>query len=378
MFSLDYRPQIRPDIVFGPPENTGKETFYYIKDTATQWFYRVREKEYFLLAAMNGQNSLEQINAAYQQRFQHSLSTQSWANLFDLVRKRHLLVDSADSEAIEKLRQRFDESQRVNNQKLFQRRFVLFKPDSFISQITPYLSWLFNPIIVGLSILTIVLTEFFIVMNWTSLLGTLSNGANQVALIALSIGISWLAIVIHEMAHAVACKRFGGTVNEFGLLWRFLFIVPYTKVDDVMLFHNRWHRVYTAVAGIYANLLLISLFVVMWLVTPEESLWHAVAAWQLIIFNGFVLFSLLPFFQLDGYFILMYAFNVTDLSQATHKFWIATLQKKLFGKGEGAEVYQSNARPILFGYGILSLLFYAAMGITFIVSIYRYLSGVLL
>ena len=70
-----------------------------------------------------------------------------------------------------------------------------------------------------------------------------------------------------------------------------------------MLFPARRHRVYTAFAGVYASLLLLPFAAVYPLLDAGGRLRAAVAG-TLLYGSAAALLNLVPFFQLDGYFML--------------------------------------------------------------------------
>jgi len=85
----------------------------------------------------------------------------------------------------------------------------------------------------------------------------------------------WLMIVvsvtkiIHELAHAIACKFFGGDVLEMGVM---LFVgTPclYCDVSDVWLIEQRWKRVFVSAAGILAELTIAAIATIVWLFAAD-------------------------------------------------------------------------------------------------------------
>ncbi len=169
----------------------------------------------------------------------------------------------------------------------------------------------------------------------------------------------WLVAVLHETAHGLTCKHFGGSVSEMGIVWRYLSFFPYCKLDDIVLFHNRWHRVYAAFAGTFMSLLALLPFVALWWFAPEKSILRDLSAVMLLGFNIESLANFIPFVELDGYFMLSHAINIIDLRKESHQFCLLGLRKLLFNKGRGTADYTPQSRTIYLVYGIASLLFTA-------------------
>ncbi len=75
------------------------------------------------------------------------------------------------------------------------------------------------------------------------------------------------------------------------------------------------------------------------------------------MFNFACFMNLIPFVELDGYFVLAYALGIVNLRKEAHQFWKEWLVKLLFKKGEGVGGYEPQIKKIYFIYGLLSLLF---------------------
>ena len=164
-----------------------------------------------------------------------------------------------------------------------------------------------------------------------------------------------ITLVLHEFAHGLTCKRFGGSVHEMGIGWRYLSPFPYCKLDDVLLFQNRWHRVYAAFAGVFINLLMLVPFALLWYLTPEQQTLRIFCSYTLLSINVLSLLNLIPFIELDGYLIITYALNMTDLRKDAHALYLSRM-KRLFIKSATPIRYAQRSSTYLI-YGAFSLLF---------------------
>ena len=54
---------------------------------------------------------------------------------------------------------------------------------------------------------------------------------------------------LHEMGHALACRRFGGEVHRLGLMLIFLSPVPFVDATSSWAFRSKWKRILVASAG---------------------------------------------------------------------------------------------------------------------------------
>ena len=131
----------------------------------------------------------------------------------------------------------------------------------------------------------------------------------------------WIAValggakVLHELGHALVCRHFGSECHEMGLMLLVFTPCLYCNVSDAWMLPNRWHRIAISLAGMYVELLLASVCLLLW--------WFSVPGW----FNAFclnvvvvcslstVLFNGNPFLRYDGYYILSDFVEVPNLRQ---------------------------------------------------------------
>ncbi len=359
----DFKPLLRADIIFGPPQLSYGATTYYMKDGYTQWFYRIGAKEYFVVSRMDGSRTLAEIGAEYEAAFGRRLDQRSWARLFKLLETRQLLSDSARPADLEKLKQEATQHRKSDHNGLFHWRLKLVNPDTLLDRLLPWFRFAFSPVFVVPALAVILALEVFVLLHLQALASDVQasiHGNTTVLLFASSFALFWLIAVLHEIAHGLTCKRFGGSVREMGVVWRYLSFFPYCKLDDIVLFHNRWHRVYAAFAGTFLSLLALLPFAVLWWLSPEKGFLRDLSAMMLLLFNLASLMNLIPFIELDGYFMLSHAINIIDLRKEAHRFCLAILWQFLFKKGAGTASYGQQGRLIYPVYGLLSLIFTAA------------------
>lgn len=357
---VGYRPQLRTDVVFGPPVLSRGATIHYVKDGFTGWFYRIGAREYFLASRMDGSRTLDEIASEYEAAFERKLDSRSWASLFKLLGARQLLADGVDQTVLLELKQEATRRRKREGNGFFHWRFKLVNPDAWLEKLLPWVRFAFHPVFVVSVILLILTLEVFVLLNGHTIVAdVLASTDKRVAIptYALFIVLFWPIAVLHETAHGLTCKRFGGSVSEMGIVWRYLSFFPFCKLDDIVLFHQRRHRVYAAFAGTFVSLFALLPFAVLWQVSPEKSVVRDLCALMLLIFNIQSLANLIPFIELDGYFMLSHAIDIIDLRRESQQFCLGWLRKFLFKKGGGTVGYGQRGWKIYLIYGILSLTF---------------------
>lgn len=353
------RPQLRSEVVLGPAIVSRGASVHYMKDRLTNWFYRIGTREHFLLSRMDGSRTLQEIGAEYERYAGKYVSANEWKILLNMLEKRQLLTGSTTPAGVNALREAGQQKRR-KGQRLFRARVVLLNPDAFLGKILPWLRFAFHPAFVSLALAAIVAFEIFFFSHLGLILknvfidvkaGTMTSAWFISAVIALIA----VTLVLHEFAHGLTCKRFGGSVQEMGIGWRYLSPFPYCKLDDVILFQNRWHRVYAASAGVFINLLMLLPFALLWYVAPEHQALRVFCASALLSINFLSLLNLTPFIELDGYLIITYALNMTDLRKDAHALYLSKI-KHLFIRSATPIRYPRHSAIYLI-YGAFSLLF---------------------
>jgi putative peptide zinc metalloprotease protein len=354
----EYKPRLRSNIVLGPPELRGDRTVFFIKDALTDWYYRIGLVEHFFLSRMDGTRSFAEILDAYEEASGRRLEPRSETHLLELLEERQMLEGQTDPEKIANLKQRAVERRRERPfDGLLERRFRLADPDRFLSRLEACLRWALSPLFVMPALVAFVLVEIYVFGHLQELFGAALELRRRYASWVLVIVMMWGLSTFHELAHGVACKHFGGSVHDMGVVWRYFWLFPYTKLDDIAVFHNRWHRVYTAFAGIFANLMIVTALTALWIAGAPQGDLRGLLALVLTAYNFSTFRNFIPFLRLDGYFMLSHALRMPDLREESFEFWKKALRKLVLRQGEGLARYRTSVKFIYLWYGLWSFLF---------------------
>jgi len=152
----------------------------------------------------------------------------------------------------------------------------------------------------------------------------------------------WLATiaivkVIHELAHAVTCKHFGGRCHEIGVLLLAMIPCLYCDVTDVWRLPNKWQRIAVSAAGMIAELVIASLALIVW--------WHAqpglLQTWSLSVVIvcsiGTLLVNANPLLRYDGYYILSDLVEVPNLASRAQGLLPSALRRWLLAEPRRAD-----------------------------------------
>ena len=316
--ALAARPALREEVVLGPALRSGGAVVHHVKDPATGWFYRVGPREHFVMARFDGEHSLERIGEEYLAEFGRRLGQEHWNQIFTMLGARQLLA-GADPAALARLKEAHAERSRADRSPM-RRRAAVFHPDAWCAAAARRLRWAYTPWFVIPALVAVVALEVFVALNLTRLGHDARGGAGLWLSIPTGLAGLWLIAAVHEAAHGVTCKHFGGAVPEIGIMWRFPMVAPYCKTDDVVLFERRHARVFTAFAGVFVSLLALLPVAAWWALSAGHPVSRGAAAGLLLFGSVTAWVNLVPMLQLDGYHMLAHALRAAELRKESARY----------------------------------------------------------
>ena len=163
--------------------------------------------------------------------------------------------------------------------------------------------------------------------------------------------------LVHELAHALAVRRWGGQVRHCGVTFMLLLPVPYVDATAASGFARRRQRVVVSAAGIMAELALAAVALPLWLWLEPGLLRDALFAALVITSVSTLLFNANPLQRLDGYFILTDALALPNLAPRSRSWWLDLLLRRVLRvPGLEAMVVARGETPWLAAYAPLAWL----------------------
>jgi putative peptide zinc metalloprotease protein len=233
---------------------------------------------------------------------------------------------------------------------------VLLHPDRLCATLAARLAFAFRR---GFVLPAMALAAALQVLVWTHAAALAHDATHQrswLVAVPVLVVVGWLITMLHELAHGVTCRHFGGVVTEIGLSWRFPLLTPYCRTDDIVLFHRRTARVGTAFAGVFVGLLSLGPVALWWWLTRAGGAGHSIAAALLLFGSAGSLMSLLPFLRSDGYVMLTHALDLVDLRRESYRFWRLRLRRGDPAARERLRGYRSGDARAYALYGVATLL----------------------
>ncbi|MBW8844502.1 MAG: biotin/lipoyl-binding protein [Burkholderiales bacterium] len=329
-----------------------------LEDGYSHRFYRVTPQAYEFLRALDGERSVDDIWQDLARR--HPEGTPGQDEVVRLLSQLHLssllyFREQPHADAISERLQRQRSREFIGRLLSFMYwRFPLFGLDRWLDRMLPFIRACTGRV-AGLVWLAAV--------GWGASTafehhGAISNGSE--GLLSLSnLPILYVATtlvkVVHELAHAFVCKRYGGQVPTFGIMVLVLAPLPYVDASASWGLRNKWQRAYVGAAGMLAELFLAALACVVWAATADGSV-HSMAFNVMIVGSlSSLIFNGNPLLRYDAYYILSDLVEMPNLYQKAQAQWLHYGSRWLFGQREHPEPAQDRHERVWFTvYGALA------------------------
>lgn len=346
-------PTIVEGIVLEPPH----ESKVVLRNSATNKYFRLGEREAEFLASLDGSLSVDELKSEGRLGF----TPEQIDKLTGWFESQGLI--EAEAPADEPVRPSW--LKRVAGAIVYSDRWrvTLFRPDAFLDRNRFLVDAFFSRPAV-LAYLVIFLLPIFTIASGPHRLSAAYQAFDPMLSVTgwITLYVSMLAInFFHEMAHAASCKHFGGRVERVGLMFMYLQPVAFCDVSDAWRFRSTAQKVLVSAAGIIFQLLVTFIALEAWLYTSSPVLGYLCLANTVI-----AVMNLFPFIKLDGYWMLAHLWREPNLRQKSLQS-VDNLVKRALGYERGA-VTGSGA---LTAFGIAHLVAMPAFWLMGLTAIYR-------
>jgi putative peptide zinc metalloprotease protein len=328
--------------------------FWVVKDPLTLRYFRFQEEEYAVLAWLDGQTSLAELQKKFERRFApQTISTAELHPFIGTLYKASLVISDAPGQAEVLLERRAERASDERKQwwgNLLAIRFRGFNPDALLSELDDYFGWLFAPatiaaaLLLGCCALLLLLSqfdtvrarlpgfhEFFTLTNWFWLSLTLATTK-----------------VLHEFGHGLACKRLGRECHEMGVMLLVFSPCLYANVSDAWTLPSKWQRAAVGAAGMYIELILASLATFVWWSTRPGLVHYLALDVMFVCSVSTLLFNANPLMRFDGYYILSDLCEIPNLRSKATRILRAKLGAWLLGVPVAHDPFLPRQKQFIF------------------------------
>lgn len=169
----------------------------------------------------------------------------------------------------------------------------------------------------------------------------------------------WLLVLvlgfIHESSHGLTCKHYGGQVHSMGMMFLYLAPAFYVDVTEIWITASKVQRIYTIFAGIFSEMVICGLAMIVW-VNTQSGQWIHDFAYQIILLSGVavVVINLNPLIKLDGYYCMTELMGLPDLKERSTAFMTGWFQSQILRLPVETIVVPRRRVPLFIVYAVLS------------------------
>jgi putative peptide zinc metalloprotease protein len=246
-------------------------------------------------------------------------------------------------------------------------RVPLFNPGALLGLVEPWLAWTLRKPFFCAWLVVCLVALGVAAANWSDL------ASSTVVLLDRRhwwlLVVSWLILkLLHETYHALVCRKYGGTATEAGLFVMFFAPLPYVDVTSSWRFASKWPRIAVAAAGIYVELFLAALALIVWANTGSAATRHVAASVAFMASLGTLLVNANPLMRFDGYFVLADWLEIPNLNAHARR-WFGSLGARLLGCPVAALGLPPRTARIVKAYAIAAFLWRLVVWLTLMTAL---------
>lgn len=324
-FSLSTHPRVREDLTIASQVVGGIQT-YMVKDPLNRAYHRIGEAEYTILTLLDGERSFNQIKEEFHEiRRGMILDRKNFEDFIKYLKEADLLEKSKVQKSILFYQKMIEMRRRklcgrLGVKNILELTFPAFDPNKLFDRIIHALRFLWSKGFLIFSCFCFVLAILISSYNWETFkeatFGLYTFKGKTIFDFILIYVLFFVIVIIHECAHGLTCKYYGGEVHELGFILYYFQPCFYCQVDDAYLFENKYQRIAVMTSGAYSELIICSLAIFVWWLTPSHTFIHFLSAY-LMALTGFiaVIFNFNPLMKYDGYYILSDYLEILNLRE---------------------------------------------------------------
>jgi putative peptide zinc metalloprotease protein len=354
---------MRPDLVI-VAQFYGSVRFWLVKDPVALRYFHLGEEEHALLTMLDGESSLRDLQLRFEKAFAPLQITLDQIHGFvGHLYRSGLLVGQTPGQGEELLRRRSERRRREWMAALANVLAIRFRgvdPEPLLNWLYPRCAWIFSPWVLAACLGLVVSAAFLAAVEFD----VLTRKFDQAAAFWTAGNLIWMAAAlalvkcVHELAHALACKHFGGECHEIGLLLLLATPCLYCDVSDAWLMPNKWHRIAISAAGILAEVFLAGVCLVLWWFSEPGLASTLLLNIVVVCSVNTVFLNGNPLLRYDGYFVLADWLEMPNLSQHARAVVGRGLSRFLLGADPPEDRYLPRRLRALVGvYGMVSLVY---------------------
>jgi len=337
------------------------EDWYIIHNPFNNQFFRLRPEAYTFIARLSSKRSVEDVWYECLERYPDTAPGQEdVVQLLTQLYNANLLFFHSrpdTSQIFERYQQRKKKEMQSKLMSILFMRLPLFDPDMLLQRLYPIWKLIVSPVGAFIWLFVVMYAIKVCIDNSTEVFNQMQGILAPGNFVFLYIALVMIK-TLHEIAHAIVCRRFGGEVHVLGIMLLVFTPLPYMDATSSWTFRNRWHRILVSAAGILMEIFIAALAVFIWANTGPGAL-HALCYNVMFIASvSTLLFNANPLLRFDGYYILSDILDIPNLHTRAKEYLTYLLERYAFGcKDIYCPVQTMNEAISLGVFGFLSQIY---------------------
>jgi putative peptide zinc metalloprotease protein len=356
-------PRIDPDLIIREDVTDG-EPIVAVYQRSTANLLRMKPTQWQLARLFDGVRSYEEIAAAFEAETGIPLSAEEVRTFAENMDEDGFWYKNPQEKNIamnEKLAAQ--RSRRVRSHSSFNVAHISFSawdPDRYLTQLEQKIGkYVFNRWVTLLAVLLFLFEAVVFAAKWSVIGPDIALYYDFSKKTFSDLVQFWLLIMVigfvHESAHGLTCKHFGGEVHSMGLMFLYLTPAFYVDVTESWISAGRLQRLATIIAGIWIEMMFCGVATIVWTSTQPGE-WIHDFCYKLILLTGVavVVINLNPLIKLDGYYFFTEWVRVPDLKERSTAFLTGWVQRHIFRLPVDVPVVSRRRLPLFVLYALAS------------------------
>ncbi|MGB8323383.1 MAG: HlyD family efflux transporter periplasmic adaptor subunit [Candidatus Acidiferrum sp.] len=333
-------PRIPPDVVSGE-HIEGGEVVVRLLVPSQEAMYRFTKTNWTLAQLFDGTRTYEQVAEAFHAETgtvygvddvrEFAASLEEMGFWYKTAQEKNVQLMQMSAEE----RRKLVKSRKSKFGDLSEIAFPAINPDKFVTWLYRYTSFIYTWWFTALSLIAIGVMTGISISHWGEI------GRDTLEFFTFTdkswgdVGVFYVlalaTMCIHELAHAHACKHYGGRVPSMGFMLVYLTPAFFTDTSEGFVKASRFQRLIIAMAGAWAELLICAIATPIWWATPPDTPTHNLA-YLLMLMTGLASLTINwnPLMKLDGYYMLSEIINIGELKEISTAYVSAWVKRKIW------------------------------------------------
>ncbi|MGZ4821640.1 MAG: efflux RND transporter periplasmic adaptor subunit, partial [Terriglobales bacterium] len=332
------RPRLHPKLVVREhQERDGKIFAMCIPGGRPLHYFRLNEAQFQISQLFDGERTAEDVAQIAAEKLNLQYSADEVTKFIEALEATDFWYHTPQEKSVALCHHLMGERHRRTEPEGDLAQIVLFAfdPDNYLNWVKKHFDWIYSRWFSCWSLFMLLVAFAILGSHWQQVWADSVNFWN---LAGRGVGhfLAFMAAflllgAIHETAHGLTCKHFGGEVHRMGAMLVYMTPCIFCDVSQAWVYGDRWERMLTVFFGVWSEIVVCTYASVIWWVTAPGTFLHD-ACYLIILAGGIfcVLVNWNPFAKMDGYMLCTEYFRIHDIKAETTQWLVSWIRVKIF------------------------------------------------